>query len=152
MSFTARSSSTAKKPVVAAQNRGRCSKKNPFVLKWCVSTTPLEPISRANAHFRVSPHPSPLRGWASLSPWALMARVSSLFVCFVPPPTSVGFMARTAGVLTGCARQKPPSRSRDLRVHTRTGWFSRIVRFASAFACSECARVLQCRRVVMNTS
>ena len=41
--------------------------------------------------FRVSPHPSPQRGYALFSNYPLFAMVSLLFVRFLASPTSVGF-------------------------------------------------------------
>ena len=56
-------SSTAKKPVVLASNRGRHSSNPIKLVEWCLSLKPLELFFKDNdlaaAHFGVSPHPSP---------------------------------------------------------------------------------------------
>ena len=57
-----RLSSTAKKPVVIASNRGRHSSKRVKLEEWCISMTPLEHSFRLNSPCKACPHTCPHGG------------------------------------------------------------------------------------------
>jgi hypothetical protein len=106
---------TAKKPVVAASNRGPCSSKIRQDTNWCLSMTPLEPFFKDNARPEVSPHPSPQ--WEGL-----LAQIRSdlqgfdrSLRCYVHP------RLRSVFPLT---QEKPPSRP----LTRKTGSHTEIVK------------------------
>ena len=95
-----RLSSTAKKPVVLASNRGRSFLKTIKLVEWCDSLIPLEPFfkdkARCERALTLSPHLSPRRGYPPVCNRPVFTSVLSWFGCLAASPTSVGFMARTA--------------------------------------------------------
>ncbi len=121
-------SSTAKKPVVLALNRGHYSSKTRRVVEWCLFTSPLEPFfkdkARCKSAFYPVPAPVPTAGTPPVGKTSFvhLRFVVNWLLCSIP---DFGRFYGSRGLyMFGCrARQKPPSSLTRKRVHRRTGVF-----------------------------